>query len=281
MALVAPTRPATVGDSLAEAAERFRASGTIAPRLTAETLLAHVLGVERVYLYAHPEHETTRDEAARFEALVARREAGEPTQYLTGVQEFYGRAFRVTPDVLIPRPETEHLVEAVLAAPGKHVLDMATGSGAIGVTLALELSDARVFASDLSRAALAVAADNAGRLGAQVEFLASDYLTAMRAGSFDLIACNPPYVAESAELQPEIALEPRSAVFGGEFGWEPYGRVIPQAAQMLKPGGRLVLELGHDSLTAVREFYKAGPWSKVTVTKDLAGIARVAAAERI
>jgi len=281
MALAATTRPATVGDVLADAARRFRAGAMDAPRLTAETLLAHVLGVERVFLYAHPEHEPSPDEAARFEALVVRREAGEPTQYLTGVQEFYGREFRVTPDVLIPRPETEHLVEAVLAAPAERVLDLATGSGAIGVTLALELPASRVVASDVSGAALAVARGNAERLGARVEFVTSDYLAAMQAGSFDLIACNPPYVAQAAALQPEIYREPESAVFGGEHGWESYAALIPQAAELLRPGGRLLLELGHDSLLAVTELFRAGPWSKVAVTNDLAGIARVAAAERI
>jgi len=281
MALSVPTRPATVADALTDAAERFRSRAIDAPRLTAETLLAHVLGVERVVLYAHPERAVESEDLTRWEALVERRASGEPTQYLTGVQEFYGRAFRVTPDVLIPRPETEHLVEAVLADPAERILDLATGSGAVGVTLALELPASRVVSSDVSRAALGVAKENARALGVEVEFVAADYLTAFGPGAFELIAANPPYVAAAADLQPEIAHEPAMAVFGGERGWEPYVRLIPQAAELLAPGGQLLLEIGHDSLPAVTDVLRAGPWSTPTMIDDLAGIPRVVAAERI
>ena len=168
--------------------------GIDVPRLTAEVLLAHAVGQDRVWLFAHATDELKEVWWIHYGRYLHQRLEGRPTQYITGRQEFYGREFRVTRDVLIPRPETEHVVEEALKHSASRVLDVGTGSGAIAVTLALETT-ARVFATDVSDAALTVAASNARRLGARVEFVACDLASAFSAGSFDLVVSNPPYIA--------------------------------------------------------------------------------------
>ena len=203
---------------------------------------------------------------------------GKPTQYITRTQEWYGRPFRVSPAVLIPRPETEHVVEHALevARDARTVLDIGTGSGALAVTLALELG-ARAVATDLSHAALAVARQNATRLGARVDFVQAD-LAAGLAARFDLIVSNPPYIpaAEIPTLQREVREhEPHLALLGGDEGTEPYRRIIPQAEQLLRPGGWLIFEIGYRGEAAVRAAFAAGPWSEVTTGRDLAGWPRV------
>ncbi len=291
MPLLTSAPPATIGETLAKAARRLEQHHVDPPKLTAETLLAHALGVERVFLYAHPEQPLDAAEEARYRALVDRRASGEPTQYLVGRQEFFGLDFEVTPDVLIPRPETEHAVEVVLREVLRReasdravdILDLATGSGCIAVALSHEAPAARVTASDISSSALAVAHRNARFYRAPVRFVCGDLLSAFRPGSFDIVVCNPPYVAESErrDLQREIFHEPEVAVFGGADGLDPYRRLIPQAAELLGPGGLLVLELGHRSLPETRRLLAdRAAWEEPEVVADLAGVKRVTAARR-
>jgi release factor glutamine methyltransferase len=254
-------------------------AGILAPRLTAEVLLAHAVSHDRVWLYAHSDEELKELWWIHYGRYLHERLKGKPTQYITGTQEFYGRDFDVTPDVLIPRPETEHLIEAVLAraAGVSRILDIGTGSGAIAITLALE-SEAHVVATDVSPAALRVAAANARRLQARIELVACDLASAL-AGPFDLIATNPPYVpsAGKAGLQPEVRdFEPEIALYGGPDGTDVYRRLIPQARSLLKPKGWLVMELGE--ARPVQELLS--DWEDVGVLCDLAGLPRVAAARR-
>src|SRR5258708_22425271 len=190
--------------------------------LTAEVLLTHALGRERSYLYAHPEEPLSEVAWLHYGRYLHERLNGKPTQYITGRQEFYGREFRVTPDVLIPRPETEHLIEAALARirPGDVVLDVGAGSGAIGITLALETA-AQIYATDISIAALHVAGENARRLSANISLVVCDLTSAFSDRSFDLVASNPPYVPQTDQpaLQREVRdYEPAVALFGGPTG---------------------------------------------------------------
>jgi release factor glutamine methyltransferase len=251
-----------------------------APRLNAEVLLAHAVGCGRTWLYAHSDEELKELWWIHYGRYLHERMQGKPTQYITGRQEFYGREFRVNPDVLIPRPETEHLVEIALEWAAGDVADIGTGSGAIAVTLALE-SKARVFASDISEAAVRVAAANARRLGAAVHFAVSDLGTALPSGVFDLIVSNPPYVPDlgSENIQREVREhEPHIAIFGGFAGLDVYARLIPDAYRLLKPGGRLVMEIGwlaRDHVSAM-----LGGWKDVEAKADLAGIPRVLSARK-
>jgi len=297
--------------------------------LAAELLLLHVLGRDRTWIYAHPEQEISAADAARYFELIARRASGEPTQHLTGKQEFWGLEFEVTPDVLIPRPETEHVIEVALdrlavdelragrkqtlTGEGLQIADIGTGSGCIAIALAKELPCATIYATDISCAALAVARRNAARhsVSDRVHFLecslldkistvGARYIVPLRPEgsnsglhgapvtehgphSFDLIVSNPPYVGrcEAATLMREVRdHEPEVALYGGEEGYELYAGLITQSAAHLKPGGILVLELGHASLPAVQPLLDATSWTNVGVTKDLAGTPRVLAAEK-
>lgn len=257
-----------------------------APRLTAEVLLCHALHRERVYLYAHATDPLTEVAWIHYGRYLHERMQGKPTQYITGRQEFFGREFRVSPDVLIPRPETEHLVEAAMArlSPGDRMLDAGTGSGAIAVTLALE-TGARVFACDLSLPALEIAAANGARLGARVGWLACDLASPIADHSLDMLVSNPPYVSSVDEptLQHEVrAWEPHLALFAGPTGAEVYLRLIEQARRVLKPGGWLLLELGYNSLEPVRSMLSMLSMLGVPdmeVIPDLAGFPRVLAAK--
>ncbi|HWZ32802.1 MAG TPA: peptide chain release factor N(5)-glutamine methyltransferase [Bryobacteraceae bacterium] len=250
-----------------------------APRLTAEVLLAHAIGCDRSWLFAHSDEELREVWWIHYGRYLHQRIQGVPTQYITGRQEFYGREFRVTPDVLIPRPETEHVIEAALQLVSNHrlkpvprVLDVGTGSGAIAVTLALE-TGAQVFATDISSAALGVARENARRLSAKVEFVNCDLAGALADG-YDLVVSNPPYVPETESLPIEVREhEPAVALYGGVDGYEIYRRLIPEAARLLKPGGWLVMELGYRSREAVTTML--GDWRDVEVLTDLAGLPRV------
>ena len=275
--------------------------------LAAELLLLHVLGRDRAWLYAHPEELVPGLDAHRFLSLILRRARGEPTQYITGKQEFWGLEFEITPDVLIPRPETEHVIEVsldrlavreilagrkpTLGGEGLHIVDVGTGSGCIAVALAKELPGARILATDISPAALAVARRNASRhaFSNGIRFVECDLLhdatisDAATSGSFDLVVSNPPYVGrkEKESLMREVRdHEPELALYGGEEGYELYAGLIAQAARALKPGGLLVLELGHNSLPAAQPLLDPPHWTNVAVTKDLAGIDRVIAASR-
>jgi release factor glutamine methyltransferase len=252
------------------------------PRLTAEVLLAHALGRDRVYLFAHSEHELSELEWLHYGRYLHERLKGKPTQYITGRQEFYGREFRVMPAVLIPRPETEHVVEVVLelAAGASSLLDVGTGSGALAITLALETA-ARAWATDLSPAAASVAAENARRLGARVGITICDVMAAIAPVSMDLIVSNPPYVplSQRAGLQREVRdWEPPVALFAGATGFEIYERIVADAPRVLRPGGWLVMELGFGSLERVQELLRV--WRDLRVAPDLTGIPRVIAARR-
>jgi len=276
--------------------------------LAAELLLLHVIGHDRTWLYSHPEEILPEPAAQEFLRLIQRRIAGEPTQHLTGHQEFWGLDFEVTPDVLIPRPETEHLIEVALdrlavreilagRAPkltGENIsiVDIGTGSGCIAIALAKELPAAQIFATDVSPAALALAQHNATRLGfaGRITFLESDLFSAFSSLATghsplqsDLVVSNPPYISErdKAALPIEVREhEPPAALYGGEEGYEFYGQLVSEAARHLKSGGLLVLELGHDSLPAVRPLLESPQWTNLLVTNDLAGIPRVLSAER-
>jgi release factor glutamine methyltransferase len=251
------------------------------PRLTAEVLLAHALRCERSYLFAHPERQLAEVERLHFGRYLHERLQGKPTQYITQRQEFYGREFRVTPAVLIPRPETEHVVEAALEVgrTASSILDVGCGSGILAITLRLE-TGAAAWATDISLEALAVAAENARRLAARVCFAACDVMAAVAGGSMDLIVSNPPYVplADEPGLQREVRdHEPRAALFAGPTGFEVYERLVADAARVLRPGGWLVLELGYNSRERVEAML--GPrWSERRTVPDLAGIPRVLAA---
>ena len=267
--------------ALAQATEALERATVAAPRLTAEVLLAHALGRDRTWLFAHPEQELSDLERLHYGRYLHERISGRPVQYITGRQEFYGREFRVTPAVLIPRPETELVVEAALAVePRGVIVDAGCGSGAIAITLELE-TRARVFATDISQAALEVASQNARRLGSPVLFVCMDLVSALAAASVDLIVSNPPYVAdgEEAGLQREVRdFEPRAALFAGPTGFEVYERLIADAPRVLRPGGRLILELGFRSRDRVLAMFD-GRWRNLQVRGDLAGIPRVLAAE--
>ncbi|HKS95776.1 MAG TPA: peptide chain release factor N(5)-glutamine methyltransferase [Terriglobia bacterium] len=267
-------------------------------QLAAELLLMHVLGRDRSYLYTNPEVELAPDATERYFRLVAERATGKPTQYITGHQEFWGLDFEVTPDVLIPRPETEHLVEAVLGSArilpasrgvGLSIVDVGMGSGCIALALASELPAATIFATDISPAALAVARRNAERLGmpARIQFIESDLLACFlddraRGARFDFVVSNPPYVArdELDRVQREVReFEPRLAWGGLEHGDEIYRRLIPQALEVLKPGGHLVVEVGYNMAERVRALL-GSEWTDVEIRPDLAGIPRVVSARK-
>lgn len=273
----------TVETALVQGTRLLEDAGIAVPRLTAEVLLAHAMRCERVRLVAHSLDELQELEWLHYGRYLHERLKGKPTQYITRRQEFYGREFRVGPEVLIPRPETEHVVETALrlARGARNVLDIGTGSGALAVTLQLEIS-AQVWATDISPAALVVARDNAERLGAPVRFLACDLMAAIGNSSMDLVVSNPPYVPirEREGLQREVRdWEPHVALFAGESGFELYDRIAADARRVLRPKGWLILELGFGSLAHVTNLL-AG-WDNVEVVPDLAGIPRVAAAQRI
>ena len=278
-----------------------------AARLSAEVLLFHVAHCDRAHLYAHPERELTPDEQQQYEALIARRAAGEPLQYIIGHQEFWRMDFRVTPAVLIPRPETEHLVEQTLvlarrfhpeafaeaahgtdlqekALRGKalRLIDVGTGSGAIAVSLAVELPQAEVAAVDLSPEALDVARQNAERLGARVQFTVSDVLESIpEEPVFDFVVSNPPYVGlDEADKVQQVVLqnEPHLALFAGAEGLAVIRRLIPQAWARLRPGGWLLMEIGWSQSEMVKALLVG--WHNIHVINDLAGVPRIVAARK-
>lgn len=270
---------------------------TPSAQLAADLLLMHVLDRDRAYIHSHPEIEITPEIADRYFRMIAQRTTGKPTQYITGHQDFWGLDFEVTPDVLIPRPETEHLVEAVLdlsdrrGATKKELLrmvDVGTGSGCIALALASEFPRALIFGADISRSALVVASTNALRLAMpeRVKFLESDLLARFLDedffSSFDFVVSNPPYVAraERDKVQREVRdFEPRLAWGDLEHGDEMYRRLFPQALQVLKAGGYLVVEIGYKMRDAVLALLGEG-WTNVEVRPDLAGIPRVVIARK-
>lgn len=258
------------------AGELLAASGL--PAAEARALLASAGGTTREMLIAFPERAVGPDAAARFEALAARRRAGEPIAYLLGVQEFYGRPFRVTPAVLIPRPETELLVDLALGAlreiESPRVLEPGTGSGCIAISLALERPDARLTAADRSADALAVARANAQRLGARVDFVASDWYAAIE-GRFDAIVANPPYVAAGDPHLAGLRFEPIHALTDHGDGLGCLRTIVAGAPAHLAAGGRLLVEHGYDQAAAVRALFEAAGFDAIRTVRDAAGIERV------
>lgn len=290
--------------ALKKAFAELRDAGVPSHTLAGELLLMHALGRDRAWLYAHLEEPLSAEVAARYFDAVAKRASGVPTQYLTGKQEFWGLEFEVTPNVLIPRPETEHLVEVALdrlglreakngrpqttLGAGLRIADVGTGSGCIAIALARELPEAHFYATDISSAALEVARRNAERHGVadRIRFVESDLLSELPddIAGFDLIVSNPPYISlrDIENVSRETFLhEPRIALFAGDDGMAIYPALIDQAAKRLILGGSLILELGHDSMLKVWPLLETPEWTNVGVTHDLAGIPRVIAAERL
>jgi release factor glutamine methyltransferase len=260
-------------------------------RRDAEILLLHVVRRERAALLARWNEVLDSQEAACFVALIDRRLAGEPIQYILGETEFYGLPFRVTRDVLIPRPETEHLVEKVIEIagrlpahlPGPRIVDVGAGSGSIAVALAHELPQARITAIDLSAPALAIAEENAKRNAVAVRFLRGDLLGPVGEEQFEIVVSNPPYVpaAERATLAVEVRdYEPALALFAGNEGLDVYRRLIPAAFHVLTPGGSLALEIGYGQQQAIAALLAQSNFSQIEFFPDLQDIPRVACAQR-
>jgi release factor glutamine methyltransferase len=292
--------------ALNAAVERLTVACVPSPRMNAELLIMFTLDCDRAYLYAHPERELTPDETRRYDEVLTRRAMGVPAQYITGHQEFWGLDFIVSPAVLIPRPETEHVVESVLElvspadakhsreqdrrprarAPAPHnlrIVDVGTGSGAIALALAKELPTAEIHATEISPEALEVARANAAgyELTSRIEFHSANLLENFPPASFDVVVSNPPYVGESEEdsVQLEVRkFEPRNAVFAGPTGVEVIARLIPQARAALRPGGWLVFEISGTIVDLVRNLLSS--WDEVAIRNDLQGIARVAIARK-
>jgi release factor glutamine methyltransferase len=268
------------------------------PRLNAELLLMFVLDCDRAYLFAHPERELTQQEDTRYQEAISRRASGVPAQYITGHQEFWGMDLIVSPAVLIPRPETEHVIESVVELAGTEraggrerpphtsrfrIVDVGTGSGCIALALAKELPQAEIHASDISVAALEVARANAARhqLESHIQFHQTDLLAGVANSSFDFIVSNPPYVGESEEDEVQLEVrkfEPRNAVFAGPTGLEVIARLIPQAHAALRPGGCLVMEISGTISEEVRQLLR--DWNDVRIRPDLQSIPRVAQARK-
>lgn len=291
-------------DSLAQAIARLTAESVPSPRMNAELLLMFTLGCDRSYLFAHPERELTAGEQSRYDVALAERSRGVPAQYITGHQEFWGMDLIVTPAVLIPRPETEHVIETVLELQASdynvrakaptpktedrgpkarvRIADVGTGSGCIALALAKEFPNAEILATDISAPALEIARANAARhqLDQRIYFHQTDLLEGLT-GRFDFIVSNPPYVGESEEdsVQLEVRkFEPRTAVFAGPKGTEVIERLIPQARTILRPGGWLVMEVSGTIAEKVGRLLQG--WQNVEIKPDLQSIPRVVIARK-
>jgi release factor glutamine methyltransferase len=284
-------------DALKSAIDRLAAAHAGSPRMNAELLLMFTLARDRAYLFAHPERELTPEEQSRYEETTTQRSRGVPAQYITGHQEFWGMDFIVSPAVLIPRPETEHVIETVLelnkeranggraSSPGSAVsiVDVGTGSGCIAVALAKELPEAEIHATDISSEALEVAQANAAchQFDKRIHFHHANLLQGFGPATFDFVVSNPPYVGESEADQVQLEVrkfEPRNAVFAGPTGLEVIERLIPQAHTTLKSGGWLVMEISGTIANTVKPLL--AEWEQVQITNDLQGIARVAFAQK-
>jgi release factor glutamine methyltransferase len=278
-------------DSLSKAIARLTAENVPSPRLNAELLLMFTLSCDRAYLFAHPERKLSPEEESSYEAALAERVRGVPAQYITGHQEFWGMDLIVTPAVLIPRPETEHVIETVLELCSAEVrgpkskvriVDVGTGSGCIALALAKELPHAEIHATDISLDALEIARANAARLpfGRRIQFHQTNLLEGLE-GEFDFVVSNPPYVGDSEEDQVQLEVrrfEPRNAVFAGPKGTEIIARLIPQAKQILHPDGWLVMEISGTIAEGVRKLLEG--WQEVVIKTDLQSIPRVVQARK-
>jgi release factor glutamine methyltransferase len=276
-----------IRDALKAAIDRLTEAQVGSPRLNAEVLLTFVLGKDRAYLYAHGDDELEAQVFGRYDEALAQRAQGIPSQYIIGHQEFWGMDFIVSPAVLIPRPETEHLIETVLplarALENPKIVDVGTGSGCIALALAKELPKAEIEAVDISAEALEVARANAARhqLEARVRFLQQDLLQGFSANSIDLVVTNPPYVGESEEDEVQLEVlkfEPRNAVFAGTTGLEIIEPLIPQAMTALKSGGYLVMEISGTIAEAVKPLLIG--WEEYRVVSDHQSIPRIVSARK-
>ena len=282
-----PPQEWTVGGLVKWATDDFRARGMSSPRLDAELIVGHVTGLTRTQMMMSHERQLQSAELAEIRALIKRRRNHEPIAYLRGVREFYGREFKVDARVLVPRPETEHLVEVGLKRTehlglGMRAMDLCTGSGCIAVSLAKERPTARLLGVDISEGAIAVAKDNAARLGAyNVAFLLSDLFSlvpvAQRVG-FDLIASNPPYIARAEVLTLDADVrdhEPRLALDGGEDGYVYYERIVAESRNWLADGGVMAFEVGAGQAPRVLSLMQDAGFSDLQMERDLARIERV------
>jgi release factor glutamine methyltransferase len=273
------TARSSIGELLGRARARLAAAPFATPR-EAHLLLGHVLGLAEASLLARDDEPVADTEAQQFAALLERRLAGEPVAYLVGGKEFFGRWFAVDRRVLVPRPETEHLVEAALLLAGSlpsrpRILDLGTGSGCIAVTLALEVAGSRVAATDRSPAALAVARANARALGARVDFIAAGWAAPLRVESFDLLVSNPPYLDPAGPVMPEVAQwEPAAALWAGTGGLDAYRTLLASLADA-RAGTPLLLEIGLDQTTPLADLAESAGWRLASVHRDLAGIERI------
>ncbi|HEV8645441.1 MAG TPA: peptide chain release factor N(5)-glutamine methyltransferase [Burkholderiales bacterium] len=274
---------ATVGALLEKAVRDLAAERDAAEaRCDAQVLLGFTLGVTRAWLTTHMDQAADSEAAARFRSLVALRASGHPVAYLVGVKEFYGLPLRVTPDVLIPRPETEELVEAALErlpqGEGRKVLDLGTGSGCIAIAIARQRPAAQVTAVDSSNPAMALARENAAALDVEVEFLQSDWFAALGRRRFDLIVANPPYVAaDDPHLrQGDLRFEPRPALAAGADGLANLRRIVRAAPKYLRPGGWLLLEHGYNQAEACRDLLHNAGFAELVFRADIAGLPRIA-----
>jgi release factor glutamine methyltransferase len=279
----------TIAQAIIEAAERLLAAEVGDERRTAISLLCHALGVDRTFVITRANEGLDEAPYQAFRALLERRASGEPMQYITGHQEFYGLDFKVTPDVLIPRPETEFLVEQVIKHsltldPANDLLiaDAGTGSGCIAIALAVNIKKAQVLATDISPAALRVARENAQALGAKIEFFEGDLLAPLAGrelqGRIDFLVSNPPYIAlqDAPTLQREVReWEPHGALFADQDGLKFYRRLLGEGQQYVKSGGFLICEIGYNQLDAIKPMIDRKVWQLEEVTNDLQGIPRI------
>jgi release factor glutamine methyltransferase len=252
------------------------------PLREARLLLCHVLGLSLAALEAHPERKVSPPDTAAFRALLARRAAGEPIAYLTGHREFYGLDFHVTPAVLIPREETELLVDVALEAKAARILDLGTGSGCLAIAVAKQLPQAELMAVDVSAAALDVARENAARHGVTVRFVQGDWFVPLAGERFDLILANPPYVAEADPhlTQGDVRFEPRAALAAGPDGLDDIRSIVAAAPAHLVPAGQLWFEHGYDQAGAAAALLARAGFAGIEQRRDLAGILRVSGGRR-
>lgn len=273
----------TIGSILKWSEQYFGSHGAETPRLDAEVLLSYLLGQKRIFLYVHFDQPLTAEELARYREMVKRRAAGEPVAYICGEKEFMGLTFKVTPAVLVPQPDTETLVEAVIerlkGKEGARIADVCTGSGAIALALAHYLPESSVTATDISSDALEIAKQNAEALGLseRVQFFEGDLLAPLSGETFDAIVSNPPYIpgVDIEGLPREVRAEPRIALDGGADGLDFYRRLVHESAALLKDGGFLAVECGDTQAGAIAEMAKGGGFGRTEIVHDLSDKERV------
>ena len=274
-----------LAETLREAEQLLREHRVGVPAMTARVLLSDTLGRSQAWLVAHSEDRIDSDHLRKFHEMVRSRCSGVPTQYIRGIQEFYELEFSVTPDVLIPRPETEHLVAAVIerARPGHRIVDIGTGSGAIAVAVAKHVPGAAVVASDISIKAANVATRNARRHGVEVRFAVGDLGSPFQSDAFEIVVSNPPYIPlkNAGGVQRELRHEPSIALYGGEDGLRVIKRLVDEVPRILKSGGWFLAEIGFGTRPELERALDRQEWNEPRFRTDLAGIDRVVAVQRV